>query len=66
MTTINKPSFLHILRSVLAALLGVQKSDHANQDFAKGNPWVYVAVGVACLVLFVITLMIIVSIVVNP
>lgn len=55
-----------VLKSVLCALFGVQHSKDAKEDFDLGNPWVYVSCGVACLVLFVIILMIVVRLVLNP
>jgi hypothetical protein len=62
----DKPSFWHMLRSVLAAMLGVQKSDNAKKDFTSGNPWVYVSIGVAFILLFVITLLVVAMVVANP
>ncbi len=55
-----------ILKSVLSAMLGVQRSKDAEEDFTQGNPWIYLCVGVACLVVFVVTLVIVVRIVLSP
>jgi len=57
----NKPRFWDIVLSVLAALFGVQTEKNRQRDFNHGNPVTYVAIGAFFVVLFVLTLVLIVS-----
>ena len=57
----KKPSFLDIIISGLAALFGVQSDRNRQRDFNHGNPVIYVAVGAVFVILFVLTLVLIVS-----
>ncbi|PHR66224.1 DUF2970 domain-containing protein [Pseudidiomarina marina] len=57
----NKPSVLDIIISVLAALFGVQSDKNRQRDFNHGNPVIYVAVGAVFVILFVLTLVLVVS-----
>ncbi len=52
----NKPTLWQVVKSVLGAMLGVQSSQVRERDFTKGNPWVYIVVGIIATVLFVLTL----------
>ncbi len=36
-----------VIRSVLAAFLGVQKEERRREDFEQGSPLVFIAVGLA-------------------
>ena len=45
--------FLAILRSVLAAALGVQSSKHRERDFQEGSAGVFIAAGILFTVLFI-------------
>ena len=42
-----------VIKSVLAALLGVQKEKQRREDFEKGNPMAFVLVGIIIALLFV-------------
>ncbi|MFA7386678.1 MAG: DUF2970 domain-containing protein [Thiohalobacteraceae bacterium] len=51
----GKPSLIQVFGSVLSSMFGVQSGrKHAN-DFAHGQPWVYVVVGLAVTAAFVLT-----------
>jgi uncharacterized membrane protein YidH (DUF202 family) len=57
----QKPRFWDIVVSVLAALFGVQSDKNRQRDFNHGNPAVYVAIGAVFVILFVLTLVLVVS-----
>ncbi|WP_417666260.1 DUF2970 domain-containing protein [Pseudidiomarina sp.] len=57
----SKPGFFDIVISVLAALFGVQSDKNRQRDFNHGNPAIYVAVGAVFVILFVISLVLLVS-----
>ncbi|RWU08858.1 DUF2970 domain-containing protein [Pseudidiomarina gelatinasegens] len=57
----SKPGFFDIVVSVLAALFGVQSDKNRQRDFNHGNPAIYVAVGAVFVILFVISLVLLVS-----
>lgn len=54
-------SLWRTLKSVLWALLGVQKSGNAQEDFGQPHPWHFVLLGVLVTVLFVLGLMMVVN-----
>lgn len=47
------PSLLDVARSVLWAMLGVQKSKNHERDFKHGKPWQYVIVGLIGVAIFI-------------
>lgn len=51
---LQKPTFLQICWSVLAALFGVQSEQARARDFTQGNPWPYIAIGIVFIILFVL------------
>ncbi|MBB1486879.1 DUF2970 domain-containing protein [Oceanospirillum sediminis] len=53
-------SFLSIVRSVLAAFLGVQSEKNRQQDFKSGSAWPFIVTGIMLTVLFVILLILLV------
>lgn len=57
----QQPRFWDIVVSVLAALFGVQSDKNRQRDFNHGNPAVYIAVGAVFVVLFVLSLILVVS-----
>jgi uncharacterized membrane protein YidH (DUF202 family) len=59
----EKPSLWQVVMSVLAALFGVQSAKSRERDFTKGNPWVYVVVGLVLVTLFVLLLVVVVKVV---
>jgi hypothetical protein len=59
----QEPNFLQVMLSVMSAALGVQNSKNRERDFEHGNPLVFIAAGLIFTVLFVLTLVGIVSLV---
>ncbi len=59
----KKPGFLAVVMSVIAAAFGVQTEANRERDFEHGNPVVYIVAGILFTVLFVLTIMGIVSLV---
>lgn len=59
----KSPSFLQIAASVVAAAFGVQSNENHERDFANGNPLAYIIGGVIFTVLFVLSVVGIVSLV---
>jgi len=55
------PSFLDVARSVLWAMLGVQKNKNYERDFSKGKPWQYVVVGLFGVAIFISILVMVVK-----
>lgn len=60
-----RPSILQMIFSVLAAMVGVQKSINRERDFKTGNPWLFILVGISLTVIFVLILIGVVSLVLN-
>jgi hypothetical protein len=52
----NKPSLLHIVKSVLSAMIGVQSDSNREVDFKQGSLPVYLVVGFLATVIFIITI----------
>lgn len=52
----SSPTVLQIMGSALAAAFGVQSSRNLSRDFHHSSPWVYVAVGIAFTLLFVLAI----------
>lgn len=50
------PSFWQMILSVLAAMIGVQKGKNRERDFAKGNPWIFIVIGLVMTTAFVFIL----------
>ncbi|WP_199610542.1 DUF2970 domain-containing protein [Flocculibacter collagenilyticus] len=61
----KSPTFFQIVLSVMAAFFGVQSKQNYQQDFNQGNPLPYIVVGIVMVILFVLTLVAIVSVVIN-
>ena len=49
----NTPSLLNVARSVLWAMIGVQKSKNHERDFKYGKPWQYIIVGLVAVAIFI-------------
>ncbi len=47
------PSLWDVTKSVLAAMLGVQKRKNYERDFQYGKPWQYVVVGLIAVAIFI-------------
>ena len=59
------PSLLQVIGSVLAAGFGVQSSKNRKRDFQHGKPIVYIIAGIIFTVLFILTIYLIVSTVIE-
>ncbi|MFW5443078.1 MAG: DUF2970 domain-containing protein [Methylococcaceae bacterium] len=57
----SKPSLLHVIKSVIAAGIGVQSKKNREIDFEQGSLSSYLIVGFIATVLFILTLVFIVS-----
>lgn len=64
-TEIKKPSFLRAIRSVLAAGVGIQSNKIREQDFNDGNLKMIIITGLIGVALFVSTLVLIVTFVID-
>lgn len=56
----NKPSFLKLVMSTLAAAIGVQNRKNLEEDFSQSNPLPFIVAGILFTVLFLLSLVIIV------
>jgi hypothetical protein len=59
----SKPSLLHVVKSVFAAIIGVQSNKNREVDFKNGSLPAYIAVGLVATLLFIYTIVSIVSMV---
>ena len=59
----SKPSLLHVVKSVFAAIIGVQSNKNREVDFKSGSLPAYIAVGLIATLLFIYTIVSIVSMV---
>ena len=55
------PSLLDVARSVLWAMIGVQKSKNHERDFKHGKPWQYIIVGLIGVAIFITILITVVK-----
>ncbi len=58
---LKEPTLLDVARSVLWAMLGVQKQKNYERDFTKGKPWQYVVVGLIAVTIFILILVLVVN-----
>jgi hypothetical protein len=58
-----KPTMTQVIKSVLAAFVGVQSEENRRQDFAQGSLKTYVIAGVVFVVVFVGMIAFVVSVV---
>jgi len=61
----SSSTFFQVVKSIFAALLGVQSEENRQRDFARGNPKHYIIAGAIGTIIFIIVLWIIVKVVVN-
>jgi len=61
----SKPSLLHVIKSVLAAGIGVQSNKNREIDFEHGTLSSYIIVGFIATVLFILAIVSVVSLVTN-
>ena len=59
----TKPSLFHVVKSVLAAAIGVQSNKNREIDFKHGTLPAYIIVGLIGTVLFIFAIVFIVSLV---
>jgi hypothetical protein len=57
----SKPGLLHVIKSVIAAGIGVQSNKNREIDFEHGSLFNYIIVGFIATILFILTLVFIVS-----
>ncbi|RXJ73449.1 hypothetical protein CS022_09370 [Veronia nyctiphanis] len=57
----EKTTWWDIVKSVFAALLGVQSDENRQRDFSQTSMWPYIITGIVAVVLFVLVLIVIVS-----
>lgn len=57
----SKPTITQVIKSVLAAVIGVQSDDNRQKDFEQGSLSTYIIAGVIFTVLFVCGLIFLVS-----
>ncbi len=57
----SKPDLLHVIKSVIAAIIGVQSDKNREVDFKHGSLPAYIIVGIIATLLFIVTIMVIVS-----
>lgn len=62
----QKPSLIAVIKSVLAAAIGVQSDKNRTRDFEQGNPLVFIIGGIVFTLLFIITIALIVGLVLSP
>ena len=61
----SAPSLLHVVKSVLAAFIGVQSEKNREVDFKHGSLSAYIVIGVMATVLFVFLVKAVVGVVVG-
>lgn len=59
------PGLWDVAKSVMAAFLGVQKSQHYERDFTHGKPWQYITLGIIGVVIFIAVIIGIVNLVLS-
>jgi len=59
----GKPSFVDVVKSVLASFFGVQSNENRKRDFQHGNPMQFILVGVVLTVMFIVAMIIIVKVI---
>jgi len=60
----SKPSLIHVIKSVLAAGIGVQSNKNREIDFKHGSLPAYIIVGAIATVIFVFAIVAVVSLVI--
>jgi diacylglycerol kinase len=59
----DKPSILDVVKSVAASAIGVQSAANRERDFQQQSVVPYIVVGVVFVLLFILTLVLVVSLV---
>lgn len=52
----SKPSLIHVIKSVIAAAIGVQSNKNREIDFKHGSLPAYIVVGLIATVLFILAI----------
>jgi hypothetical protein len=61
----NKPSLGAVIKSILAAGIGVQSDKNRTRDFEQGNPLTFIIGGIVFTLLFISTLALVVGFVLS-
>jgi hypothetical protein len=61
----NKPSLISVVKSILAAAIGVQSDKNRTRDFEQGNPLTFIVGGMVFTLLFILSLSLIVGFVLS-
>ena len=61
----SKPNLTHVIKSVLAAFIGVQSNKNREIDFKHGSLPAYLIVGLIATVLFIFAIKAVVSLVIG-
>ena len=61
----NKPSLIAVVRSILAAGIGVQSDKNRTRDFEQGNPLTFIIGGIIFTFVFIATVATVVGIVLS-
>jgi hypothetical protein len=59
----SQQTILQMLKGVLSAFMGVQAKENRELDFSNGKAGRYIIIGIAMAVLFILTLVFVVSLV---
>ena len=59
----GKPSFIDVIKSVLASFFGVQSDKNRRRDFQQGNLAQFIIVGLVLTVLFIMGMILIVKLI---
>ncbi len=57
----SQPNLFEIIKSVLAAAVGIQSDANRERDFKSGSPGVYLAIGLIATVTFVLCIILVVA-----
>lgn len=60
----TQPTILQVIKSVLAAFIGIQSKENRELDFTEGKVSHYIVIGVIVTVLFIATLVFVVSMII--
>jgi hypothetical protein len=59
----GKPTFVDVVKSVLASFFGVQSDKNRERDFQQGSPAQFIVVGLVLTILFIVGMIVIVKII---
>ena len=64
-TSNNKPSLISVVKSILAAAIGVQSDKNRTRDFEQGSPLTFIVGGIVFTLVFIVSLSLIVGFVLS-